>query len=457
MSWNRTQKSALAIVTTTSFLGTFLISSVNIALPAIEEVFEMNALTLSWVITGFLLSSAILLLPLGRWADLTGIKRIYKTGATIFAISTILCGFSTSGEMLILLRVLKGVGGAMVMTTGAAILVSVFSPSERGKALGITVAAVYMGLAMGPFAGGFLTQQLGWRSIFLISGILGLISVTITWLYLGKDAPVHQPRKINLKGSLIYAISLSTLVIGSSAIPTIKGWVLIAVGVVLMALFIMIEKRAEFPVINIGMFTRNRLFAFSNLAALINYSATFAIVFLLSLYLQKIKGLSPQEAGSILLAQPLVMAILSPLTGRMSDKIEPRYLATLGMGLCTIGLALFAFVGEQTSAGLIIFYLIIMGTGFALFSSPNLNTIMSSVEKHQYAIASGVSATMRVVGQMVSMTLVTLFFAIYIGQARISEVPSEQFINGMSAAFMAFAIICFIGMWFSFNRGKMRN
>ncbi len=457
MSWSKTQISALIIVTTTSFMGTFMVSSINIALPAIEESFKMNALMLSWVITGFLLSSAIFLLPLGRWADLTGIKRIYKFGVSLFVFATIACGMALSGEMLITLRILKGIGSSMVMTTGTAILVSIFPPYERGKVIGVSVAAVYMGLAIGPFVGGFITQQFGWRWIFIISGIIGLIAVTITWMYLGKDKKMDSPKKINLWGTAFYALSLTVLVIGSSVIPSKKGWIMLASGIMLMILFFIIENKNKFPVIDIKLFTVNRLFAFSNIAALINYSATFAIVFLLSLYLQKIKELTPQIAGVVLLAQPLVMAVLSPVFGRMSDRKEPRYLATAGMTICTIGLILFSLISSETSIKLILLYLVIMGTGFALFSSPNMNTIMSSVNKDQYAVASGIAATMRVVGQMVSMTLVTIFFAMYIGQERIAHVANEQFVKGMTTAFAAFAAICFIGIWFSFYRGKIKR
>jgi MFS family permease len=165
-----------------------------------------------------------------------------------------------------------------------------------------------------------------------------------------------------------------------------------------MALFFRIEKKSPFPVLNVKLFTQNKLFTFSTLSALINYSATFAIVFLLSLYLQKIKLLSPREAGFVLLVQPLVMAIFSPIMGRLSDKIEPRFLATSGMTLCTLGLVSFVFLSETTSIYTIIAILVMVGLGFAMFSSPNMNTIMSSVEKNIYGFASSITETMRVLG-----------------------------------------------------------
>lgn len=457
MKWTSQQRSILSTVALTSFLNPFLISSVNIALPAIEREFSMNAVMLSWIITTYLLSSAILLLPMGRWADITGIKKIFRIGLFIFSLTTLACGFAPSGFFLLAFRLLQGIGGAMTMTTGPAILVSEFSPKERGKVLGIAVASVYMGLAVGPFAGGILTQQLGWRSIFIVSALFGLAASVVAFIFLGKDTVTNQPKKVNLTGSLIYAMALMAMVIGSSQIPDGRGWLLLGTGILLLVFFVFIEKQVRFPVIDLRLFARNKLFAFSNIAALINYSATFAIVFLLSLYLQKIKSLSPQEAGTILLFQPLMMALLSPLTGKLSDKIQPRILATTGMALTAVGLLFFAFLGEATGITPIVLNLILVGTGFALFSSPNMNTIMSSVEKHQYGVASGVSATMRVVGQMVSMTIVTLFFALYIGETQISLVADDLFMASLQWAFIAFSALAFIGIGFSFNRGNIER
>lgn len=457
MSWTKSQKSALAIVSITSFLSPFLISSVNIALPSIEKAFNMNAVSLSWVITAFLLSTAILLLPLGRWADLAGIKKIFSYGVLLFSTTTLLCGLAPNGWYLIIFRFFQGLGTAMTMSTGPAILVSIFPTQHRGRVLGISVSSVYLGLAMGPFLGGVLTQQLGWRSIFFSSAFLGLITYIITYLNLGKELPTQSAKKINLGGSFIYALALVVLVLGSSSIPTLLGWIFLAVGIVFLFLFFIVESRSSHPVIDTRLFTKNKLFTYSNIAALINYSATFAIVFLLSLYLQKIKLFSPQKAGSILLVQPLLMSFFSPIAGRLSDKIQPRYLASAGMTLCTIGLTAFTLIGVDTPIQTIIILLVVMGLGFALFSSPNMNTIMSSVEKHQYGLASGISATMRIVGQMISMTVVTVFFAFYFGTRQVSEVPDPIFIQSMSVAFGVFSIICLIGIWFSFSRGNLKR
>lgn len=456
MNWTKKQISILAIVAASSFFGTFLISSVNIALPAIEKDFGLDAVTLSWVVTSFLLSTAMFLLPVGRWGDLSGIRHLYKFGMVIFTVSSLLSGFATSGYWLIILRFLQGVGAAFSGTTGSAILVSAFLPQYRGRVLGMSVSGVYLGLAFGPFFGGFLTQYLGWRSIFFISSGFGLLITIIGFLFLGKDEIQQKVRtKLDFKGTFFYMLGLVSLTYGSARIPQLFGWSLMGAGSVFLLVFWLLENRSENPVLETKLFTHNRLFAFSNLAALINYSATFSIIFLLSLYLQKVKGLSPRDAGSILVAQPIVMALFSPVTGRLSDKVQPRYLATAGMTMCTIGLAAFAFLTETTPIALIVILLFWVGTGFALFSSPNMNTIMSSVQKNQLGLASGSASTMRVVGQITSMTIATLFFAILFEKQAVETVANPLFLKALKLGFITFATISLAGIYFSFNRGKM--
>jgi EmrB/QacA subfamily drug resistance transporter len=413
---------------------------------------------LSWVITAFLLAMAIFLLPVGRLGDLTGIRRMFKIGVIIFTAASIACGLAPNGTWLIIFRLFQGIGAALTSTTGPAILVSAFPPKFRGRVLGMSVAAVYLGLAFGPFAGGIITQYLGWRAIFFIASGLGIITILIAFRFLGKDTiPEIKGRKINLTGSVFYMFGLIALVYGSSKIPETFGWLLMVAGIIFMTIFWQVERKSKLPVIETKLFTKNRLFAFSNLAALINYSATFAIVFLLSLYLQKIQGLSPRDAGIILVAQPAIMAIFSPIFGSMSDKIQPRILATAGMSICTIGLVFFAFLSATSPIWLIIILLIWMGFGFALFSSPNMNTIMSSVDKTQYGLASGSASTMRVLGQIVSMTVVTFSFAIIIGNQTIERVSDPDFLSAMQWGFISFASISIFGIYFSYNRGKIRR
>lgn len=453
MNWTKKQVSILLIISITSFMGTFLISSINIALPSIEKTLGMDAVMLSWVVTSFLLSTAMFLLPVGRWGDNSGIGKLYKIGLIIFTLGSIACALAPSGKWLIVARFFQGIGAAFTNTTGQAILVSAFPPQHRGRVIGISVSSVYLGLSFGPFFGGMLTQQLGWHSIFVVSALLGLISTLIAFRFLDKDEV--QPNKsgnMDFKGLITFMLGLVCLVYGSSQIPDLKGWLIMGGGLLSLVLFWIIETKEKMPVIDTKMYTKNRLFAYSNLAALINYCATAAIVFFLSLYLQKVQQLTPQQAGLILIAQPIMMTIFSPFVGRLSDKFEARYFATIGMTMCSIGLAAMAFLTADTPHWIIVSILLWVGLGFALFSSPNMNIIMSSVDRSQYGQASGSAASMRIIGQIISMTIVTLLFAGMFSGKGINDVTNPIFLKAMKWGFLTFAGISLVGIYFSIKR-----
>ncbi len=449
--------SVLFIATLSSFLTPFMASSINIALPSIENEFPMDAVLLSWVATSYLLASAMFLVPFGRIADIHGRKKIFTYGILIFTVSSFLSAISTSAFVLILFRILQGIGSAMIFATGIAIVTSAFPKEERGKALGINVAAVYSGLFLGFSAGGALTQHFGWQSIFLANVPLGLIIIIfILWKLKGEWAEA-KGEKFDLTGSIIYSLTLVAIMYGFSLLPAKPGAGLILMGVFGALSFVKWEMKVNNPVFDIALFRNNLVFAFSNLAALINYSATFAVSFLLSLYLQYIKGLSPQDAGLILVSQYVVMAVFSPFAGRLSDRIEPRMVASIGMTLTVIGLFLFTFLTEDTTLEFIIASLILLGFGLALFSSPNTNAIMSSVETRFYGVASATLSTMRLTGQMLSMGIAMLIFAIYIGKVRITSEYYPLFLESMKIAFLIFAALCFAGIFASLARGNMRR
>lgn len=450
------KKAVLLIATMASFLIPFMGSSINIALPSIGKEFAMDAVSLGWVATSYLLASAVFLVPFGRIADIYGRKKIFTYGILIYTASSLLLATSTSGAMLISFRILQGIGGAMLFGTGLAILTSVFPIGERGKVLGINVAAVYLGLSLGPFLGGFLTQHFGWRSIFLATVPLGLIVIAAVFWKLKGEWVEAKGQKFDLIGSLIYGLGLVAIIYGLSLLPTIWGALAILTGIAVILVFIRWEMKVASPVLHMNLFKNNTVFAFSNLAALINYSATFAVIFLLSLYLQYAKGLSPQNAGLILVSMPAVQTIFSPVAGRLSDKIEPRILASAGMGLTTIGLGFLTFLEQNTAIEFILVSLVILGFGFALFSSPNTNAIMSSVEKGSYGVASATLATVRQIGMMLSMGIVMLIFSVYIGRVEITPEYYPVFVKTLKIAFVIFTTLCFGGIFASLARGKIR-
>jgi EmrB/QacA subfamily drug resistance transporter len=440
-----------------SFLTPFTSSSVNIALPSIGTQLSLNAVALSWVATAYLLAAAVFLVPFGRTADIYGRKMIFRFGIIIDAIASILCATSNSGEWLIVFRALQGVGGAMIFGTGIAILTSVFPAHERGRALGISTAAVYTGLSVGPLVGGFLTGHFGWRSIFLLNAFLGLMIIVVVFWKLKGEWAEAKGESFDYVGSIIYSLALVAVFYAFSVLPALWGIWLIVIGVIGLVAFIRWEIRQKYPVLNISFFRNNTVFAFSNLAALINYSATFAVAFLLSLYLQYVKGFTPEHAGLILIAQPVIMVICSPIAGSLSDRIEPRLVASIGMALTTAGLVMLTFLSNDTGLQFILISLVILGLGFGFFSSPNTNAVMGSVERKFYGVAAGTLGTMRLTGQAFSMGMALLLFALYIGRVQITPEYYPLFLKSMKIAFSISAALCFAGIFASIARGRTRR
>jgi len=450
-----TRRVTLLIATVSSFLGPFMMSSINVALPTIGKEFQMDAILLSWVPMAYVLSGAIFLLPFGKIADIYGRKRVFTCGIALFTLATALMGMCNSGKMLIFFRLFQGIGAAMTFGTGIALLMSVFPAEERGRVLGITVAAVYVGLSAGPFIGGFLTEQFGWRSIFFSTAPLGAALVlSILWKLKGEWAEVKGER-FDVIGSAVYCLALISLMYGFCLLPGSSGLLFIFFGMAGLFLFARWEDRVKDPVLDLGLFRHNRVFVLSNLAMCINYGATYAIGFLISLYLQYVKHLAPQTAGLIMVSQPVVQAVFSPYAGRLSDRVEPQIVASCGMGLTVIGLVLFTFLGEDTGLWFIGGTLALHGLGFALFSAPNTNAVMGSVEKRFYGVASGIASTTRLMGNALSMGTVMFVFALYIGTVQITPQYHPAFLVSVKAIFIIFSLLCLGGVFASLARGKM--
>ncbi|MEO0225888.1 MAG: MFS transporter [candidate division WOR-3 bacterium] len=454
---SETKKIALITTTLSSFLTPFMGSSINIALPAIGKELSLSAISLSWIATVYLLSAAVFLIPVGRIADIAGRKKIFLYGTGIYTLASFLLALSKSILTLILFRILQGIGSTMLFATSIAILSSVFPPEERGRVLGINVASVYSGLSLGPLLGGLLTQNLGWRSIFWINIPLGLLIFVLIITKLPNEWIESRNEKFDFLGSVIYGVTLVTFIFGLSHILKISGVTLIITSVICLIAFIFWELYYPSPLLNINLFRSNITFTFSSIAALINYSANSAVGFLLSLYLQYIKALTPQSAGLLLLAQPLTQAFFSPLTGRLSDRVEPRIIASIGMALGFMGLGLLTLIGFNTSITSIFVILIFLGLGFGFFSSPNTNAIMSSVDKKFYGVASATVGTMRLLGQMVSMGITMLIFSFYLGPVPISADNHHLFLKSIRVAFIIYTLLSFSGIFASLARRKIRE
>jgi EmrB/QacA subfamily drug resistance transporter len=446
----------LLIAVLAGFLTPFDSSAVNIALPSIGAEFHMDAIALSWIATAYLLSAALFLVPFGKIADINGRKRIFLYGIAIFSFASLAMTMVPSTGLMIAIRIVQGLGGAMIFGTALAILTSVFPPGERGKALGIYITAVYFGLSVGPCLGGVMTQYLGWRSIFFVNFPIGLAAVLLILWKLDGDWVECRGERFDLTGSLIYSAAIVAVMYGFSILPDSTGTTLILAGILGAVVFAWYEMRVPSPVLDMKLLAANRVFAFSNLSALINYSATYAVAFLLSLDLQYTNGFTPLYAGIILIAQPAFQAIFSPIAGRLSDRIEPQIVASAGMALTALGLSLLIFISATTTIWYLVASLVVLGAGFGLFSSPNINAIMSSVETRFYGVASGMNGTMRLLGQMLSMGIAMMLFAVIIGPVEITPAYYPQFMTSLRIGFAIFTVLCVVGIFFSLIRGKVR-
>ncbi|MDI9466350.1 MAG: MFS transporter [Bacillota bacterium] len=445
----------LLVASTTAFLTPFTGSSVNLAIPAIGLQFGSGTLMLNWVITSYLLASVAFLVPFGKLADIQGRKKVFIAGITFFSIASALCGFAWSTEMLIIGRALQGMGSAMIFGTSMAMLTSVFPLQERGRVLGIYGASVYVGGTLGPVLGGALTHNLGWQSIFFLSALIGFAVTSLTLSKLKGEWSGAAGERYDLLGAVLYAVGLVVLIYGITTLATSDwSWYILTLGIIILIFFARHELRIPHPVLQLRLFAHNAAFAFSNLAALINYCAISAVGYLMSLFLQVSLGYNSQVAGFILLAQPAIMALVSPSAGRLSDKIEPRIVASIGMGLSTLGLFILIFVNPQMPVALVMVTLVLVGLGAALFASPNNNAVLSAVPKQFLGVASSTLGTARLIGQVMSMALVTLIMTSCIGNVELSPAYGQLFIKAARTSFIVFTILSVLGIMASLARGK---
>lgn len=450
----RDAKRGLIILCTSAFLVPFMGSSLNLAMPQISAAFEMKAVTLTWLATAYLISTAIFQIPFARIADLVGRKKIFLWGVALFSLCTLLCGFAPSEGALIGLRFLAGIGSAMMFGTNLAILTSLFPPEGRGRALGINSAVVYAAAAAGPFLGGMLTHYLGWHSIFFIPAGIGFLVLVMSRFLLKGEWIEARGDKFDGTGSALYGVGLAGVIYGFSSLPHLRGLVALGAGAVAFVVFVWFEGRHASPVVNVRLFSGNRVFSLSSLAALINYAATSAIGFMLSLYLQYVRGYDASHAGIILITQALVQSALSLVAGHLTTRYDSARLATVGMSVIVAGLAGLIFLGPATPIGMLIAILLLLGVGFGTFSSPNTNVIMGSVDRQYYSQASATTGTVRLTGQAFSMGIASMAISFNMGDRAMAPELYPQFMQSMRLTFVIFLALCLLGVYASAVRGK---
>ncbi len=448
----------LIVISMVQFLTPFMFSAVGVALPTIGREFSATAVHLGLIEMVYILAVALFLLPVGRYADIYGRKKIFISGAAIITMATFILSLTSTIETFILFRFIQGIGAAMITSSSLAILTSVVPKESRGKAMGIIVCCVYLGLSAGPTLAGVMTTYFGWRWIFYTAVPIEFFALILAKMYLKGEWKDAAGAKFDWLGSVIYMGGLSCLIIGITYLNEyqLAKWLALT-GCFCIAFFCYYQLKTSSPLLALQELVQNRLFAYSNLATLINYAASFGVIFFFSIYLQAIKGLSPMNTGLILAIQPLIQAFISPIAGRLADKYAPDKMATLGMVACSIALFLSATLTAQSSYPMIAFSLCLLGSGFGFFSTPNTTAVMASVNKQQYGIASSMIATMRAIGMLVSMTIITLGLTIFLGDKPVTEATSPAFIRCMQTSLQIFAVASIGGIILSIGRNRLSN
>ncbi|MGD8175725.1 MFS transporter [Marinimicrobium sp. ARAG 43.8] len=440
-----------------AFIAPLGMASVNVALPTMARELHASAVLVSWVPTVVLVSNIIFMLPAGKLADNLGRKRVFRWGIALNALASSLAFFSPSIEVILVLRFFQGMGAAMMFATSMALLISVFPPERRGLPLGLNAACVYLGLTLAPALGGWVTEALGWRFVFLMPlPLVAVVLTLITWRIPGEWLGDQQTR-FDWVGALTFGLWAVLLVVGLTGLP---GWwqsLVLALSFVLLVQFIRRQARREQPLIRVQMFRESRLFSFSLLTALFMYASSYPLGFLLSLYLQYVRGYSAAEAGHILLVQALTMACVAPLAGRLADYLPARWLATVGC-VCTLcGYALMSQLGADTAPLFIVLALFLVGLGFGSFSSPNNHVVMQSAHSAEVGVAAATLNLARVVGNLIGMSLVNLFVYWNLGNQPLNETLSKPLLHTFGQAMMLALAFLTAATVVSMLRGRSRK
>lgn len=439
----------LLICTVLSFFTVFAVNAVNVVIPSIAVEFQMNNIVQNWVTIIFLLVVAVLSVPAGQISGKYGLKRVTVLSIILFIIISIVNVLVTSTELFLACRLVLGIALAFINVTSMAMIVSAFKPEDRGTALGINITGVYVGLSLSPVLGGILNYNLGWRSVVLF-GVPFLLVILALLLFKVEDEWItFKGIPIDVKGSLIYGVGMVLFIYGFTILNQPLGIILTVLGIICLVIFGLIELRQENPVFDIRFF-KNHKFLSANFASLSAYLATYAVTTILNYHLQYIKGFDSQTAGIILLVAPICQVVLAPIAGGLSDRYVPQILAAIGMGLGTLSLFLFSSLSNETSLGFLVVAMIIYGIGFGLFSPPNTNVIMGSVPPKDTSVASAAVATMRTVGQAMSMGILTLVFAFVMGNVPIIEKYYPLLISSCQITCIICVVLCIASVFASF-------
>jgi EmrB/QacA subfamily drug resistance transporter len=452
------QKIVVVILCIGVSIGPLMLASVNVAIPSIANELKASARLMSWVPMAFTLSNVIFLLPIGRCADRFGRKKIFQLGIILTLIGSILGAFSPNIVWLLISRIVQGVGGAMIYGTGMAIVTSVVSKPYRGTSLGLVSACVFISLTVSPFIGGIVTDHFGWRAVMLIPVPVGIISLTLFFLFVKGEWLSEVKTRFDFNGTMIFAMITCIFVFGLSSLPSLKGGISLFISFTLIVIFIYYQSKIDYGIVNIQLIRSKPTFSYALTATFFMYTSNFGIIFLLSLYLQYIGSLSASQAGSLLVYQALMMAISSVIAGRISDRMESRYLSTLGCAITVSGYAWLAYVIDYgTPHWQIIACQMLVGFGFGFFSTPNNSAALGSVDSLNLGSASAMINLSRNVGNLIAMGIVTLLMSIYLGSNQITEDNYDLLLKTIKITIFITLLFSVLGGVFSALRGGSNN
>ena len=432
----------------TSFFAVFLSNGIIIVVTAIASEFTMNNVIQNWVPTIFFLVVAVFTVPAGQISGKFGVKKSLLSGIIVFLIGSIGACLSFSTESFLLFRIIQGAGVAFLNVSAMAMVVSAVKPQNRGKALGFTVTGVYLATSLSPVICGFLVHNLGWRSMFYFVIPFLVLCIILMIFKIPQEWKTYQDDKIDKVGSLIYALGILAFIYGFTTLITTNGKILTVIGIILLIIFGAYELKQKSPVFNMNLF-KNKKFTSSNIAALCSYLAIMVVTTILNYHFQYVRGWDAQMSGLILIITPIIMAIMAPNSGKLSDKVHPQKLAAAGMAIAAIALAILTFLTNSTPIYIVVLAMILQGIGMGLFSSPNMNAIMSSVPPKDAPTASASQATMRTIGQTMSLGLLTLIFAWIMGNLELSPQYSEMIIQSSQIICGICTVACILAIFAS--------
>jgi len=439
----------LIAIGTSTFMSALDTSVVNTILPIIQKTFGSDVATIEWIVTVYLLVVSGLLLSFGRLGDIRGHKSVFLTGFIIFIISSALCGYAPSAGALIAFRAIQAIGAAMLAANSPAILTDNFPDNQRGQALGLQATMTYLGLTVTPSFGGWLTHMFSWHAVFFINIPVGLTALYLSWRFIPSDSPTDEGERFDSMGALTFIVGLVLLLIALNQ-GHAWGWTslntlgtLIISGLFIIA-FLYIESHSKHPMLDLSLF-QNRSFSPPVVSAVLNYICIFSIIFLMPFYLIQGRDLNPAQAGLILTIQPIIMAIVAPISGTLSDRIGVRWPSILGMSILAIGLFSLSKLGPETPYTWIAFSLVLTGSGTGVFISPNNSAIMGSAPPKRRGIAAGILATARSVGMVLGIGIAGAIFTTMLAHAS-TENAGNIFFLAIQTSFLVTSGIAILGV-----------